>query len=85
LPGLAAVVIQGLGGFEVVGLADAIWGVLHEGAVHGLGSGEDAELALVVGAVRLPAEVDGGSVDLALFGDGFAAAEREAGHGRSAS
>ena len=47
--------------------------VLDEGAVHGLGAGEDAELALVVGAQVLGAEVeDSRAFDGAGFGDGFA-------------
>jgi hypothetical protein len=53
-PGLVEV----FGDFEVEGLADAVRRVVDEGAVHGFGAGEDAELALVVGAAVFGAEVE---------------------------
>src|SRR6266545_257917 len=57
-PGQAAVLVEVLGDFEVEGLADAVWSVFDEGAKHGLCAGEEAELALVVRAPVLRAEVD---------------------------
>ena len=83
LPGLAAGVVEVFGGFEVVGLAGAVWGVVHQGAVHGGGVGEETELALVVGAAVFGAEVDLRAFDEARFGEGFSAAEVEVdqGHG----
>jgi len=77
-PGLAAVAVEVLGDFEVEGLADAVWGVLDQGAEHGLGSREEAELALVVRAEVFRAEVeDVRAFDLAGVGGGFAAVQAE--------
>jgi hypothetical protein len=78
LPGLAAVLVEVFGGFEVVGLAGAVGGVVDQGAVHGGGFGDQAELALVVRAVVFGAEVDLPAFDEAGFGEGFSAAEGEA-------
>jgi hypothetical protein len=77
-PGLAPAFVEVLGDFEVEGLADAVWGVLHEGAEHGLGSREETELALVVRAEVFRAEVeDARAVDRAGVGGGFAASQAE--------
>jgi hypothetical protein len=84
-PGLAPLTVEVFGDFEVEGLAGSVWGVVDQGAEHGLGSGEEAELALVVGTEVFRAVVeDAGVVDLAGFGDGFAAAEVEVDEGHGA-
>jgi hypothetical protein len=83
LPGLAAAgLVEVFGGFEVVGLAGAVGGVVHQGAVHGGGVGEEAELALVVRAAVFGAEVDLRAFDEVGFGEGFSDAEGEADQGR---
>jgi hypothetical protein len=78
LPGLASKLVEVLGRLEVVGLADAVRRILHEGAVHGLGAGEESELAAIVRAPVFRAEIEHvRAVDEALFGDRFPVTEAE--------
>jgi hypothetical protein len=70
LPGQAAVLVEILGELQVEGLADAVWRVLHQGAVHGFGAGEESELAAVVWTGVSGAEVEHlRAFDHALLGD----------------
>src|SRR5215203_3707964 len=78
LPGQAAVLVEVLCELQVEGLADAVWRVLHQGAVHGLGPGEESELAAVVWTKVLSAKVERlGAFEDALLGYRFPAAETE--------
>jgi hypothetical protein len=44
LPGLPPELVEVLGLLQIEGLADAIRRVLHQGAEHGFGAGEETEL-----------------------------------------